>query len=361
MRHHACATGGGSSTARITAATLAGFALIAATSVYGQTLTQGPLSPGAVVSDASFGTSAWTLPNNASASDNTYTVSAPGGIPTQYLKATNFGFNIPGPAQIFGIEVSVERRSTVGLVTDERARIVKGGVIGAAERALPGAWPTVDTPVTYGTPSDLWGETWTPADVNAAGFGFALSVDDGVDTAAVDHITITVTYSLCASAPAGSCRTAAKSILVIKDNANNAKDKIVWKWVKGASTTQAEFGDPVMGTANMALCIYETGGLVGEALVAPGPGWSVVSTKGWKFLNKAGTQDGIQKIILKGSTNNKAKALVKGKGLNLPDPSPPLTLPVTVQLVNSQTGICWEGVFATATKNVAGSFKAKDQ
>jgi hypothetical protein len=52
---------------------------------------------------------------------------------------------------------------------------------------------------------------------------------------------------------------------------------------------------------------------------------------------------------------------VKGKGVALPDPTPPLTLPVTVQMVNSDSGLCWEGVYDTpnVTKNVIGQFKAK--
>ena len=213
-----------------------------------------------MVDDASFGGASWFPAANAIASDDMWAVTAPGGSPTHYLKATNFAFAIPAPAQILGIEVLVERHSSVGTIFDSRARIVKGGVIGTAERALAGTWPTVtDATVTYGSPSDLWGETWTPADINGAGFGFALSVDDNADAAAVDHISIRVSYSLCASTPAIGCRTAAKSILVVKDNATDTKDKLIWKWIKGASTTQAEFGDPTVPVtgANIALCVYD--------------------------------------------------------------------------------------------------------
>jgi len=54
-----------------------------------------------------------------------------------------------------------------------------------------------------------------------------------------------------------------------------------------------------------------------------------------------------------------AKLLFKGKGLALPDPTPPLTLPVAVQIVNSDSGLCWEGVYDTpeVKKNVLGQFK----
>ena len=42
--------------------------------------------------------------------------------------------------------------------------------------------------------------------------------------------------------------------------------------------------------------------------------WSVIGTKGYKYKDKPGSEDGIQKVIVKGSTSNKSKALVKGKG-----------------------------------------------
>lgn len=368
MRHHQSATGGrGAATARLRwAAAIVGGALVVCQAGYAQAITQGPKSPTTVVDDASFGGASWFPPGNASASDDMYAQVAPAGSPTHYLKATNFGFSIPAPAQILGIEVIVERKAALAMpaLTDSRARIVKGGVIGASEHALGGAWPTADATATYGTPSDLWGETWTPADINSTGFGFALSVTDGVNTAAVDHISISVTYSLCASSPAAGCRSASKSVVVIKDNTADAKDKLVWKWIKGNSTTQAEFGDPTVAItgANIALCVYDnTPALLGQVLVEPGPNWSVVSTKGWKYLDKSGAQDGAQKVVLKASTSNKAKALLKGKGINLPDIAPALTLPVTVQMVNSQSGLCWESVFTSAIKNQTGQFKAKDQ
>jgi hypothetical protein len=43
---------------------------------------------------------------------------------------------------------------------------------------------------------------------------------------------------------------------------------------------------------------------------------------------------------------------------------PPLTLPVTVQLVNSDSGLCFEGLFDTVAdvkKNIGGLFKGKAQ
>ncbi len=205
----------------------------------------------------------------------------------------------------------------------------------------------IDATVTYGGSSDLWGETWTPADINAAGFGAAIAVTDGLDTAGVDHITAKVYFTLCAATPAAGCRAAGKSVLVINDKTPDAKDKLVWKWIKGESTATAEFADPI-NTAVYSLCVYEdvAENLIANATVpASSTLWKPISTKGFKYLDKNLTQSGVQKIIVKASINNKAKAIFKGKGTGLPDITPALALPVKVQLINSDSGICWEASY----------------
>jgi hypothetical protein len=66
-------------------------------------------------------------------------------------------------------------------------------------------------------------------------------------------------------------------------------------------------------------------------------------------------------MLLSGGGAGQAKILAKGKGANLPDPNLPLATPVTVQLVNGDTGLCWESSFEAGDigKNEAGQFKAK--
>ncbi len=170
---------------------------------------------------------------------------------------------------------------------------------------------------------------------------------DSVDLALVDHISITVTYSLCPASPRLDCLAAGKSILIVKDKSPDSKDKLIWKWIKGDATTRMDFEDP-SSTAKYALCVYENGSLIASPGVPPGmPAWSLIGSKGFKYKDKLGTEDGIQKIILKSGTAGKAKALVKGKGDNLPTITPPLTLPVDVQLVNSDNGKCWGSTFDT--------------
>lgn len=326
-------------------------------------LSEGPNDPGAAFNDPAFGTPLWTDPTNAQTSDNADASAAPGVNNTQYLHANNFGFAVPSPAVIVGIEVNIERRAATGLaLKDTRVRIVKGGVIGGTERGdLVTLWPTVDTVKTYGSDSDLWGETWTAADINANNFGVVLSVNGTGDAAFVDSITAKVYYELCTQAPLGTCRAATKSLFLVKDNGDDTKDKTLFKWIKGAATDQSEFADPKT-SAVYAVCVYEGGALSYSMIIPPSNSlWQTIGSKGFKYKDLGGSFQGVQKIILKGSADpNKSKVLVKGRGLNVPDPVPALTMPVEVQVVNSDTGICWGAEFTTFKKNQAGLFKAKN-
>jgi hypothetical protein len=60
-------------------------------------------------------------------------------------------------------------------VYDDKVRIIKGGTVGSTDRAVANAWRSTPTTTVYGGPSDLWGETWTYADINSAAFGVAIS------------------------------------------------------------------------------------------------------------------------------------------------------------------------------------------
>jgi hypothetical protein len=62
--------------------------------------------------------------------------------------------------------------------------------------SLPNAWPDVDTYQTYGNSSDMWGTALTPADINNANFGFSFQADAANSIASIDHIRITIYYSI---------------------------------------------------------------------------------------------------------------------------------------------------------------------
>lgn len=159
--------------------------------------TLGPNAGGTFADDATVGTIAIVNAVNAAVSDNTYAtaVLALGQI-SHYLKATNFQFAIPLDATIVGITVSIERSTTVATsITDSSVTLVKGGTIGGTDKATGTQWPTSDGVATYGSATDLWGQTWTPADLNASNFGVVIAATAGAAaTMQVDQITVTVDY-----------------------------------------------------------------------------------------------------------------------------------------------------------------------
>lgn len=187
----------------------------------------------------------------------------------------------------------------------------------------------------------------------------------GVATGSPSSIAV---VGVCPSAPLAGCRTAFKSSLQIKNNVDNAKDQITWRWTNGQATTQAELGIPFL-TRSYALCVYDDDGLAltasvaGDQLCSGVPCWSLVRTTGIKFKDKTGASSGLTTISGKGSTTAKSKISLKAKGANTPDPTLPLTVTggVTAQFINSDSGVCFTSSFSGAgiRKNQGDKFLAK--
>jgi len=164
-------------------------------------------SPGGAAdctNQAGIGTRPWATTGNAISSNNTYATVTVDGETSNWLRCLNYGFTIPAGATILGIEIHVERRSSStanGGSDDAGMRLVKGGVIEATDRGTNTDYTTADFVETHGSPSDLWGTTWTPAEINAANFGaaFAATKPSGAGaahTVSVDHMAITVYYTM---------------------------------------------------------------------------------------------------------------------------------------------------------------------
>lgn len=166
----------------------------------------GPNSPGTMADDATVGTLAWSNVDNAKTSNDVYATRANSGgegtVFTHYLKATNFGFTIPTGATIDGIVIEMEKHRGTGTIKDVNVKMVKSdGTIGATNKADTATnWnPTTDVTASYGSSSDLWGETWAYTDINDVDFGVVLSAslnsNPGPTTASVDHIRTTIFYT----------------------------------------------------------------------------------------------------------------------------------------------------------------------
>ena len=161
-------------------------------------------NPGTVTS-VTFGYSgllAWSLPSNAKTSDDARaSVAMSAGQTTEYLQAVDFGFNIPPGSTIVGISAAVEKSGfvlggQVGAI-DDAIQLLKAGALVGIDQSNPFEWGSADTVVNYGSTSDLWATTWTPAQINATNFGIVVKANwsDDSGTATVDSIQLSVYYT----------------------------------------------------------------------------------------------------------------------------------------------------------------------
>jgi hypothetical protein len=169
----------------------------------GQT-TVGPNNAGTGTNVNGPGTISWSNPGNITTAGSPYaTASLTTSANSEYLEGTGYGFSIPTNATISGIQVTINRQSSANTggnsINDVTVSLIKGGTITGSNKATTTDWPTSLGTATYGGTSDLWGTTWTPADINASNFGVALSAVNQSSfssrTATVDYMQISVTYT----------------------------------------------------------------------------------------------------------------------------------------------------------------------
>ncbi len=157
-------------------------------------------SPTLCTNVATIGTAAWAGLANAMANDGVYsTATVARNVTTNYLQCTGYGFALPAGATVLGVVVNVKRHTSRSTVRDAAMRMIKGGVIGATDRSTATNYNTTDVTEAHGTSSDLWGSTWTAADINATNFGAAFAAMN-INTnrnigVSVDHMPISVFYS----------------------------------------------------------------------------------------------------------------------------------------------------------------------
>lgn len=160
------------------------------------TTLSGPNAPALAQNVAGIGTTAWTNPGNAAASDDAYaTISE---ADSQWLRAIDFGFAIPDEHTIFGVQVDVELRSTnSSRASDAGARLVVSNAVVGSDLAKITGIPTSEGLRTYGGPTELWGLALTPAIVNSTNFGFAYAANAAAaTTVSVDAISMTVAHGI---------------------------------------------------------------------------------------------------------------------------------------------------------------------
>jgi hypothetical protein len=163
-------------------------------------LTAGPNFPTAATGSTNSiggGTVAWTNPTNIEANDGSLATCLPGTAITDDLRGGTFNFSIPSTATIVGITLEVNASAFVNGIEAYHTVVLEGGGGASANRAA-GVLSNSLTTATFGGPTDLWGTTWTPAQINAGGFVANVtfqSTAGGPGTISVDFFRVTVNYN----------------------------------------------------------------------------------------------------------------------------------------------------------------------
>ena len=177
-------------------------------------------------------------------------------------------------------------------------------------------------------------------------------------------------FSLCPTDARTDCKQdlhPGRSALLLHDVIPDQGDRLGWKWLKGAATSQSDFGDPVH-TTDYELCVYDGHGLLVARGCAPAnqtcngrPCWKETST-GFAFRKRdlSPLRSSLSIRLIAGA-DGKGRVLIKGKGPVFEMPQMPILMPVVTQLYNSNN-VCWETVFDyPAQANQAGDFKDNNE
>jgi hypothetical protein len=115
------------------------------------------------------------------------------------LLLTDFHLSVPDDATVIGIQFDLQRDSFDGETVDAAVQVLRNAAPVGVDHSQSGPWPQTLKSTTYGGRSDTWGVSWTPADMNAGGFGLSvapkITATKGNDRAHVDSVRATVFYS----------------------------------------------------------------------------------------------------------------------------------------------------------------------
>jgi len=135
--------------------------------------------------------------------------------------------------------------------TDNSVRLTTtGGFKGVDKAKITDVWPmTNDEYVTYGGPSDLWGTTWSVAEINSPDFGAAISAIIQNGGVSVDHMRITV-YTV-----------SVLPLELISFTGTQKEEKVICSWLTASENNTDRF---IIDRSSDGL-LFETVGIVNAA------------------------------------------------------------------------------------------------
>lgn len=145
--------------------------------------------PTAAVSDSS-GDEPWSNPTNVLTDNgsNATWAAVNGADVSDGLRMSGFGFAIPDNAVIDGIAVAVGDIAQSGAYTLE-LRVGTNTILGQNKGGL------TTLLAAYGSATDTWAASWTPADINGSDFYVQIACGDvsgGDATVAIDYVQVTI-------------------------------------------------------------------------------------------------------------------------------------------------------------------------
>jgi hypothetical protein len=175
----------------------------------------------------------------------------------------------------------------------------------------------------------------------------AIGDDDALATAELtaaqaELMTARSALAPCPPTPRAGCRSGGRSTLAITRR-GRPDDSLSWRLRSPEPASPVDFGDPAT-TTDVSLCLYAGGQPAAELHVPAADGWTV-SSSSMRYDGRDIRGDGVRRVLLRARDGAGATLRVKGKGRRLPALDLPLAAPLTVQLVNLQTGVCWESSF----------------
>lgn len=158
------------------------------------------VGPGTTGNSNDIGTVSWSNDDRVVSINHSYATVTLTAETSKFLKCTNFGFSIPTGATITGIQMEVVGQWNTGSSgqwwTLDYIRIVKGNTIKSTNYTAD-IEGSNDTYAYVGGDGELWGETWTPSDINSSGFGVAIATytAGGPNKISLDFIGLKVYYT----------------------------------------------------------------------------------------------------------------------------------------------------------------------
>jgi hypothetical protein len=162
-------------------------------------------------------------------------------------------------------------------ISDVTVQLLKAGVGTGSNKAAAGFWPfttgsnvyTVPTSggvrQNYGANNDLWGTTWSVAEVTAANFGVQFVANNAstrtTTGALVFPITVTVTYTVATTDISGTVYAQ----IITDSNGNLQRVKVggtsgaaapTWSTTIGGTTADGTITWDCLGTANQLPCLF---------------------------------------------------------------------------------------------------------